>query len=105
MRDLADRARDGKLKPEEFQGGTISVSNLGMYGVSEFSAIINPPQACILAIGAGEQRAVVVDGAVKTATMVTVTASFDHRAIDGAVGAQYLAAFKELIEKPMGLLL
>ena len=76
-----------------------------MYGVSEFSAIINPPQACILAIGAGEQRAVVVDGAVKTATMVTVTASFDHRAIDGAVGAQYLAAFKELIEKPMGLLL
>lgn len=105
MKDLGLRARDGKLKPQEFQGGTISVSNLGMFGIREFSAIINPPQAAILAVGAGEQRAVVKDGQVKVANVMTVTASFDHRAIDGAVGAEYLQVFKKLIEKPMGLIL
>lgn len=106
IKDLAARARDGKLKPQEFQGGTMSVSNLGMYGVSEFSAIINPPQCCILAIGAGEQKPVVKDGHLGVATMMSCTASFDHRAIDGATGAEYLAAFKKLIEEtPMGLLL
>ena len=105
MKDLGIRAREGKLKPQEFQGGTISVSNLGMFGIREFSAIINPPQAAILAIGAGEQRAIVKDGQVKIANMVTVTASFDHRAIDGAVGAEYLQVFKKLVENPMGLIL
>ncbi len=99
MKDLGLRAREGKLKPQEFQGGTMSVSNLGMFGVSEFSAIINPPQSCILAIGAGEQRPVVKNGQLAVANMMTVTASFDHRAIDGAVGAEYLAAFKKLIEE------
>jgi pyruvate dehydrogenase E2 component (dihydrolipoamide acetyltransferase) len=106
MKDLGARAREGKLKPQEFQGGTMSVTNLGMYGVAEFSAIINPPQCCILAVGAGEQRAVVKNGQVVPATVMTVTASFDHRAIDGAVGAEYLAAFKKLIEEtPVALLL
>ncbi len=105
MKDLGLRARDGKLKPQEFQGGTISVSNLGMFGIRAFSAIINPPQAAILAVGAGEQRAVVKDGQVKIANVMTVTASFDHRAIDGAVGAEYLQVFKKLIENPMGLIL
>jgi len=106
MKDLAARAKDGKLKPQEFQGGTMSVSNLGMFGVSEFTAIINPPQCCILAVGAGEPRAVVKNGQLSVATMMTCTASFDHRAIDGAVGAEYLAAFKKLIEEtPVALLL
>jgi len=106
IKDLAKRAREGKLQPHEFQGGTMSVSNLGMYGIDEFTAIINPPQCCILAVGAGTQRAVVKDGAVVPATVMTVTASFDHRAIDGAVGAEYLAEFKKLIEdNPMALLL
>lgn len=106
MKDLAARAREGKLKPQEFQGGTMSISNLGMYGLSEFTAIINPPQCCILAIGAGEQRAVVKNGHVVPATMMTVTASFDHRAIDGATAAEYLAAFKKLLEEsPVVLLL
>lgn len=106
IKDLAGRAKEGKLKPQEFQGGTITVSNLGMFGVSGFSAIINPPQSCILAVGAGEQRPVVKNGQLAVATMMTVTASFDHRAVDGAVGAQFLAVFKELIEEsPVGLLL
>ncbi|MBI3441882.1 MAG: 2-oxo acid dehydrogenase subunit E2 [Proteobacteria bacterium] len=106
IKDLAARAREGKLKPQEFQGGTMSVSNLGMYGVNEFTAIINPPQACILAVGAGEQRAAVKDGKLAVANMMTCTASFDHRAIDGAVGAEYLAAFRKLIEEtPVALLL
>jgi pyruvate dehydrogenase E2 component (dihydrolipoamide acetyltransferase) len=106
MKDLAARAREGKLKPQEFQGGTMSVSNLGMYGVAEFGAIINPPQCCILAVGAGEQRPVVKDGKIVPATVMSATASFDHRAIDGAVGAEYLAAFKKLIEEtPVALLL
>lgn len=103
MKDLAARARDGKLKPEEFQGGGFSISNLGMYGVKEFAAIINPPQACILAVGAGEQRPVVKNGQLAVATVMSCTLSTDHRAVDGAVGAQFIAAFKELIEKPYAL--
>lgn len=105
MKDLGGRAKEGKLKPHEFQGGTISVSNLGMFGIREFSAIINPPQAAILAIGAGGERAVVKNGQLTIANVMTVTASFDHRAIDGAVGAEFLQVFKGLIENPMGLLL
>ncbi|MER2519415.1 MAG: pyruvate dehydrogenase complex dihydrolipoamide acetyltransferase [Bdellovibrionales bacterium] len=103
MKDLAARARDGKLKPEEFQGGGFSISNLGMYGIREFSAIINPPQSCILAVGAGEQRAVVKNGQLAVATVMTCTLSVDHRSVDGAVGAEFLAAFKPLIEKPYAL--
>ena len=105
MKDLAKRARDGKLKPEEFQGGTCSISNMGMYGIKQFDAVINPPQACILAIGSSEQRPVVKDGAVSVATMMTCTLSCDHRVVDGALGAQLLAAFKSLIEFPAAMLL
>ncbi len=105
MKELAAKAKDGKLKPAEFQGGTISVSNLGMFGVREFAAIVNPPQGSILAIGAGEQRAVVKDGQVKIATVMTVTMSTDHRCIDGAIGAEYLQVFKKLLESPMSLIL
>jgi pyruvate dehydrogenase E2 component (dihydrolipoamide acetyltransferase) len=103
MKDLAARAREGKLRPEEFQGGGFSVSNLGMYGIKEFAAIINPPQSCILAVGAGDQRAVVKNGQLAVATVMTCTLSVDHRAVDGAVGAEFLAAFKPLIEKPHSL--
>ncbi|BBK42905.1 acetyltransferase component of pyruvate dehydrogenase complex [Allostella vacuolata] len=105
MRDLAARAKDGKLKPEEFQGGTFSISNLGMFGIPTFSAIINPPQACILAVGAGEQRPVVKDGALAIATQMTCTLSVDHRVVDGAIGARFLAAFKGYIEDPLSMLL
>jgi pyruvate dehydrogenase E2 component (dihydrolipoamide acetyltransferase) len=105
MRDLAARARDGKLKPAEYQGGTFSISNLGMFGIREFAAIINPPQSCILAVGGGEQRAIVVDGQITVATVMTCTLSVDHRAVDGALGAEYLAAFKSSIEAPYSLLL
>jgi pyruvate dehydrogenase E2 component (dihydrolipoamide acetyltransferase) len=105
MRDLAGRAREGKLKPEEYQGGTFSISNLGMYGIRDFSAVINPPQGCILAVGSGEQRAVVKDGALAVATVMTCTLSVDHRVVDGAVGAEFLAAFKKLIEDPLTMLL
>ncbi len=98
MKDLAGRARDGKLKPEEYQGGGFSISNLGMFGVKDFAAIINPPQGCILAVGAGEQRPVVKEGALAVATVMSCTLSVDHRVVDGAVGAQFLAAFKTLIE-------
>ncbi len=104
-KDLAERARSGKLKLEEFQGGTFSISNLGMYGIREFAAVINPPQGCILAIGAGEQRPVVRDGQLAVATVMTCTLSCDHRVVDGAVGAQFLAAFKKLIEDPLTMLL
>jgi pyruvate dehydrogenase E2 component (dihydrolipoamide acetyltransferase) len=104
MKDLAERARAGKLKPEEFQGGTASLSNLGMYGIKQFEAVINPPQGMILAVGAGEQRPHVVDGALALATVMSVTGSFDHRAIDGATGAELMAAIKWLIENPMGML-
>jgi pyruvate dehydrogenase E2 component (dihydrolipoamide acetyltransferase) len=105
MKDLAKRARDGKLKPEEYQGGTFSVSNLGMFGIKDFAAIINPPQGCILAVGAGEQRPVVKDGALAIATVMSCTLSVDHRVVDGAVGAEFLAAFKKLIEDPMAMML
>lgn len=103
MKDLAQRAKDGKLRPEEFMGGGFSISNLGMFGVKDFAAIINPPQACILAVGAGEQRAVAKDGQLAVATVMSCTLSVDHRAVDGAVGAEFLQAFKGLIEQPYSL--
>jgi pyruvate dehydrogenase E2 component (dihydrolipoamide acetyltransferase) len=108
MRDLSARARDPggmRLKPEEYQGGSLSISNLGMYAVREFAAVINPPQAGILAVGAGEQRAVVRDGALAIATIMTATLATDHRAVDGALGAQLLQAFKGYIEEPLAMLL
>ncbi len=104
MKDMGARARERKLKPEEYQGGTTAVSNMGMMGVSNFSAVVNPPHATILAVGAGEQRAVVKDGAVQVVTAMTVTLSTDHRAVDGALGAELLGAFKRCIENPMGML-
>jgi len=104
-KDLAARARAGKLKLEEFQGGTFSISNLGMFGVRDFAAVINPPQGGILAVGAGEQRPVVKNGALAIATVMSCTLSCDHRAVDGAVGAQFLAAFKKLVEDPLTMLL
>jgi pyruvate dehydrogenase E2 component (dihydrolipoamide acetyltransferase) len=105
VRDKAGRARDGKLMPEEYQGGGFTISNMGMYGVKDFAAIINPPQSCILAVGAAEQRPVVKDGALAIATVMTCTLSVDHRSVDGALGAQFLAAFKALIEEPLTMLL
>ena len=105
MKDLAARARERKLKPEEFQGGTFSISNLGMYGIKSFASIINEPQGAILSVGAGEQRPVVKDGALAIATVMTVTMTCDHRVVDGAIGAQFLAAFKPLIEDPVLMLL
>jgi pyruvate dehydrogenase E2 component (dihydrolipoamide acetyltransferase) len=104
-KELVARARAGKLKLEEFQGGTFSVSNLGMYGVREFAAVINPPHGGILAVGTGEQRPVVKNGALTIATVMSCTLSCDHRAVDGAVGAQFLAAFKKLVEDPLTMLL
>ncbi|TPI78125.1 pyruvate dehydrogenase complex dihydrolipoamide acetyltransferase [Mesorhizobium sp. B2-8-9] len=104
MKDLASRARSRKLKPEEYQGGTTAVSNLGMFGVKDFAAVINPPHATILAVGAGEERAVVKEGEIRIATVMSVTLSTDHRAVDGALGAELLGAFKRLIENPMGML-
>jgi len=103
MKALADKAREGKLMPHEYQGGTASLSNLGMFGIKQFDAVINPPQAMILAVGAGEQRPYIVDGALAVATVMSATGSFDHRAIDGADGAQLMQAFKTLVENPLGL--
>ncbi|MDQ8031318.1 MAG: 2-oxo acid dehydrogenase subunit E2, partial [Bordetella sp.] len=104
--ELAGRAREQRLRPEEYSGGSMTISNLGMYGVREFAAIINPPQAAILAVGAAERRAVVDDaGAVTAARMMTVTLSADHRAVDGAVAARWLAAFRQLVEAPLRILL
>jgi len=105
MKDLALRAKDGKLAPEEFQGGGFTISNLGMYGIKDFSAVINPPQACILAVGTGEQRPVVKNGALAIATVMSCTLSVDHRVVDGALGAEWLQAFKSLIEDPISLML
>ncbi len=105
MKELSARAQEGRVRPDEYQGGGFTISNLGMYGVREFAAIINPPQACILAVGAAEQRAVVRAGALAVATLMTCTLSVDHRAVDGALGAEFLAAFKKLIESPIALLL
>jgi len=103
MKDLAERAREHKLQPHEYQGGTASISNMGMYGIKQFDAIINPPQAVILAIGAGEKRPYVVDDSLQIATVMSATGSFDHRAIDGADGAALMKTFKELCERPLGL--
>ncbi len=105
MKDLAKRAKDGKLKPEEFQGGGFSISNLGMFGVKDFMAVINPPQACIMAVGAGEKRPVVKGDEIKIATVMSVTLSTDHRVVDGALGAVFLQEFKKLVEDPLALLL
>ena len=105
MIDLAARAREGKLLPEEYQGGGFTISNLGMFGVKEFAAIINPPQSCILAVGAGAQRPVVKDGTLAVATVMSCTLAVDHRSVDGAVGAEFLAAFKRLVEAPLTMLL
>ncbi len=105
MKELGAKAKAGKLKPDEYQGGGFSISNLGMFGIPEFSAIINPPQGAILAVGAGEKRAVVKDDAIVIATMMTVTLSVDHRVVDGALGAQFLATLKGLLEDPLSLLL
>ena len=104
-RDLAERARAGSLAPEEFTGGSFTISNLGMFGVREFAAVINPPQGAILAVGAGEERPIVRDGALAVATVMTVTLSCDHRAVDGAVGARWLQSFKSFIENPVTMLL
>ena len=104
MKTLADKARDGKLMPEDYQGGTFSLSNLGMMGIKQFEAVINPPQGAILAVGAGEQRAVVRNGAIAIATVMSVTLSVDHRVLDGAIGAAFLAEFKRLIEEPLLML-
>ncbi|HEY0148380.1 MAG TPA: pyruvate dehydrogenase complex dihydrolipoamide acetyltransferase [Allosphingosinicella sp.] len=104
MKDLAARARDNKLKPEEYQGGTASLSNMGMFGISTFQAVINPPQGMIMAIGAGEKRPYVIDDSLQIASVMSATGSFDHRAIDGADGAQLMQAFKRLVENPLGMI-
>ncbi|PSJ37536.1 2-oxo acid dehydrogenase subunit E2, partial [Allosphingosinicella deserti] len=104
IKELAGRAREGKLKPEEYQGGTASLSNMGMYGIKQFEAVINPPQGMIMAIGAGEKRPYVIDDSLQIATVMSATGSFDHRAIDGADGAQLMQAFKRLVENPLGML-
>ncbi len=104
MKDLAARAKDGKLQPEEYQGGTASISNMGMYGIKQFDAVINPPQAMIMAIGAGEKRPYVINDSLQIATVMSATGSFDHRAIDGADGAKLMQAFKRLVENPLGML-
>jgi len=105
MKDLATRARDRKLKPEEYQGGTFSLSNLGMFGIKSFASILNPPQGMILSVGAGEERPVITDGALAKATVMTVTLTCDHRVVDGAAGARWVAAFKGFIEDPMTMLM
>ena len=102
--DYAERARAGKIRQHELEGGSFAVSNLGMYGVTEFSAIINPPQSAILAVGLARPQAIVVDGAIEVATIMTVTLSADHRVLDGALAAQWLAAFVKHVENPVGML-
>ena len=104
MKDLAGRAKEGKLAPHEYQGGTASISNMGMFGIKAFDAVINPPQAMIMAIGAGEKRPYVVNDSLQIATVMSATGSFDHRAIDGADGARQMQAFKRLVENPLGML-
>jgi pyruvate dehydrogenase E2 component (dihydrolipoamide acetyltransferase) len=104
MKDLASRAKEGKLQPQEYQGGTASLSNMGMFGIKQFEAVINPPQGMIMAIGAGEKRPYVVNDTLKVATVMSATGSFDHRAIDGADGAKLMQAFKRLVENPLGML-
>ncbi|MCA1955835.1 dihydrolipoamide acetyltransferase family protein, partial [Zymomonas sp.] len=104
MKELIARAREGRLQPQEYQGGTSSISNMGMFGIKQFNAVINPPQASILAIGSGERRPWVIDDAITIATVATITGSFDHRVIDGADAAAFMSAFKHLVEKPLGIL-
>jgi pyruvate dehydrogenase E2 component (dihydrolipoamide acetyltransferase) len=104
MRDLAERARTRRLKPHEYQGGASAISNLGMYGIREFSAIINPPHATILAVGAGERRPVESEDAIRFVSKMTVTLSCDHRVVDGALGAELIGAFRHFIEHPVGLM-
>jgi pyruvate dehydrogenase E2 component (dihydrolipoamide acetyltransferase) len=104
IKDLAGRAKEGKLQPHEYQGGTASLSNMGMYGIKQFDAVINPPQGMILAVGAGEKRPYVIDDSLQIATVMSATGSFDHRAIDGADGARLMQAFKRLVEAPLGML-
>jgi pyruvate dehydrogenase E2 component (dihydrolipoamide acetyltransferase) len=104
MVDLAGRAREGKLQPQEYQGGTASISNLGMFGIKQFDAVINPPQGMIMAVGAGEKRPYVVNDSLQIATVMSASGSFDHRAIDGAEGAKLMQAFKRLVENPLGML-
>jgi pyruvate dehydrogenase E2 component (dihydrolipoamide acetyltransferase) len=104
MKELAGLARDGKLQPQQYQGGTASLSNMGMYGIKQFEAVINPPQAMIMAIGAGEKRPYVINDSLQIATVMSATGSFDHRAIDGADGAKLMQAFKRLVEHPLGML-
>jgi pyruvate dehydrogenase E2 component (dihydrolipoamide acetyltransferase) len=101
LRDLVQRARARRLKPHEYQGGTSAVSNLGMYGIKDFTAVINPPHSTILAVGTGEERAVVRDGKIVVANLMSVTLSCDHRSVDGALGAELIGAFKLLIENPV----
>jgi pyruvate dehydrogenase E2 component (dihydrolipoamide acetyltransferase) len=105
VKSLAERARDKKLKPQEYEGGSFAISNLGMFGIKQFTAVINPPHAGILAVGAGEQRAIVVNGKVEVATIMAVTMSCDHRVIDGATGARFLQVFKQYVEEPAAMLL
>jgi len=105
IKSLAERARDKKLKPAEYEGGTFAISNLGMFGIKQFTAVINPPHAAILAVGAGEQRPALVDGKVETATVMAVTMSCDHRVIDGATGARFLQVFKQFVEEPAAMML
>ena len=102
---MPSKARTRKLKPEEFQGGTFSLSNLGMFGIKSFASIINPPQGMILSVGAGEQRPVVKNGALAIATVMTVTLTCDHRVVDGATGAKWIAAFRTYVEDPMTMLM
>jgi pyruvate dehydrogenase E2 component (dihydrolipoamide acetyltransferase) len=104
MKDLAVLARDGKLQPQQYQGGTASLSNMGMFGIKQFEAVINPPQGMIMAIGAGEKRPYVINDSLQIATVMSATGSFDHRAIDGADGAKLMKRFKELVERPLGML-
>jgi pyruvate dehydrogenase E2 component (dihydrolipoamide acetyltransferase) len=104
MKELAGLARDGKLQPAQYQGGTASLSNMGMYGIKNFEAVINPPQGMIMAIGAGEKRPYVINDSLQIATVMSATGSFDHRAIDGADGARLMQAFKRLVENPLGML-
>ena len=103
MTELAGRAKEGKLQPHEYQGGTASLSNMGMFGIKQFDAVINPPQGMIMAIGAGEKRPYVIDDSLQIATVMSATGSFDHRAIDGADGARMMQAFKRLVEAPLGM--
>ena len=104
-KDLVQRARDGNLAPQEYQGGGFTISNLGMYGVKQFSAIINPPQSCILAVGAAEERPTVLDGVLSVSAMMSCSLSVDHRSVDGALGAEFLECFKSLVEDPISMIL